>query len=79
MPDVMREARLPAALLAVVAAVFVWSGWAPKDRLTWVLEVFPVTIMVPLLAATERRFPLTKLAYVLIAVHAIIMVGGRYT
>jgi putative membrane protein len=67
-------------LLMGVAGVFLWSGWAPKDRMTWVLEVFPVLVAVPLLIATRRRFPLTMLAYALIAVHAIIlMIGGRYT
>src|SRR4249920_549629 len=72
--------RLRVTLLAAVAVVFVWSGWAPRDRMTWVLEVFPVIIAIPLLVATRRRFPLTSLAYVLIAVHAtILMVGGRYT
>jgi len=72
--------RLTLVLLAAVAAVFAWSGWRPADRMTWVLEVFPVVIAVPLLIATRRRFPLTTIAYVLIAVHAtILMVGGRYT
>jgi putative membrane protein len=67
-------------LLIGVVGVFLWSGWAPKDRMTWVLEVFPVIGAVPLLIATRRRFPLTMLAYGLIAVHAIIlMIGGRYT
>ena len=76
----MSGERFRVVLLAAVATVFVWSGWAPKDRMTWVLEVFPVVIAVPLLVATRRRFPLTPLAYLLIAVHAIIlMVGGRYT
>ena len=76
----MSGERFRIALLAIVAAVFVWSGWAPKDRLTWVLEVFPVVIAVPLLVVTRRRFPLTNLTYALIAVHSIIlMVGGRYT
>ena len=69
-----------AALLTGVAVVFLWSGWFPKDRLTWVLEVFPVVVAVPLLVATRRRFPLTTLAYSLIAIHAtILMVGGKYT
>ena len=72
--------RLTLVLLAAVGAVFAWSGWRPTDRMTWVLEVFPVVIAVPLLIATRRRFPLTTIAYVLIAVHAtILMVGGRYT
>jgi putative membrane protein len=76
----LRRDRILASLLVLVVGVFCWSGWAPKDRLTWVLEVFPAMIAVPLLLATRRRFPLTTLAYALIAVHAcILMVGGRYT
>jgi putative membrane protein len=76
----MNRDRTLAALLAAIFAVFVWSGWAPKDRLTWVLEVFPVILAVPILIATRRRFPLTMLVCALISVHAVIlMVGGRYT
>lgn len=72
--------KLQIALLTLVAAVLVWSGIAPKDRFTWLLEVAPVLVVVPLLVATRRRFPLTPLLTVLIAVHAVIlMVGGRYT
>jgi len=63
-----------------VAAVFVWSAIKPVDRFTWWLEVFPVLVAVPVLAATYRRFPLTPLAYALVAVHAcILLVGGHYT
>jgi len=72
--------RLPMALLAGVLAVLVWSGVAPHDRFTWVLEVAPVLIGVPILMATARRFPLTPLLSTLLAVHAcILMVGGKYT
>jgi putative membrane protein len=72
--------RLPFLLLAVVLAVLAWSGVAPHDRFTWLLEVAPVLIGVPLLLATGRRFPLTPLLYTLLAVHAcILMVGGKYT
>jgi putative membrane protein len=79
-PSMMKRDTASAVFLASVLCVFVWSGWTPKDRLTWVLEVFPVIGAVPLLIATRRRFPLTTLAYGLIAVHAIIlMIGGRYT
>ena len=50
------------------------------DRLTWVLEVSPILLGVPVLVLTGRRFPLTSLAYVLIFVHALVlMVGGHYT
>ena len=67
-------------LLAVAAAVLVWSGINPHDRTTWWLEVVPVLIAVPILLLTRKRFPLTALAYRLIFLHAIIlMVGGHYT
>jgi putative membrane protein len=73
--------KYPVALLAIGAAVWIWSGIGPHDtRLTWVLETFPVMIALPLLLSTYKRFPLTNLAYTLIAVHAmILMLGGHYS
>lgn len=66
--------------LATIFGVLIWSGVNPADRLTWVLEVVPVLVALPVLYLTRERFPLTTLAYVLILVHAIIlMVGGHYT
>jgi putative membrane protein len=74
------DLRLPLVLLLVVVCGLAWSGIGPHDRLTWVLEVVPVLIAVPLLVWTARSFPLTPLAYVLIAVHSLIlMYGGHYT
>lgn len=67
-------------LLAATLAVLVWSGINPHDRFTWLLEVLPFLIALPILIATAKRFPLTSLAYTLIALHAtILMVGGHYT
>ena len=72
-----RELRV---LLVVGGAALLVSGIAPHDRLTWLLEVAPILIAVPVLVATARRFPLTPLAYRLIFVHALIlMLGGHYT
>lgn len=72
--------RLPLALLALTAAGLALSGWAPKDRFTWLLEVLPILLVAPVLFATWRRFPLTPLLYVLIALHAVVlMVGGHWT
>ncbi len=66
--------------IAVAAVGLVLSGIAPFERGTWWLEVLPVMIAVPLLWLTRERFPLTPLAYVLISVHAaILMLGGHYT
>jgi putative membrane protein len=72
--------REPAVLLGLVLVALVLSGIGPKDRVTWWLEVFPVLLGVPLLVLTYRRFPLTPLAYRLLAVHAVILVvGGHWT
>ncbi len=76
----MNKEHEPLFLLAATSALLVLSGVAPRDRLTWVLEVTPVFIALPVLAATYRTFPLTPLLYRLIAAHAVIlMVGGHYT
>jgi putative membrane protein len=72
--------REPAVLLAAVLAGLVLSGIGPADRVTWVLEVFPVLVGVPLLVSTRRRLPLTPLLYRLLAAHAVVlMVGGHWT
>ncbi|MDO9403072.1 MAG: DUF2238 domain-containing protein [Polaromonas sp.] len=68
--------RLLALLGLVVLAALVWSGIAPYERGTWVLEVAPVLVAAPVLWLTHRRFPLTTLLYVLIALHALVLIGG---
>src|SRR5690606_6421679 len=60
--------------------LLVYTGLFAGDKLTWLMEVTPVIIVVPLLLATARRYPLTPLLYTLIFFHAIIlMLGGMYT
>jgi len=80
----VRELQLtqprPATWIALFTGVLLWSGFEPKDTVTWMLEVVPAVAAAIILFATRRRFPLTRLAYVLILVHCIIlMVGGHYT
>jgi putative membrane protein len=71
---------MSAVLLALVVAALVVSGVRPHDRATWLLEVAPVLIAAPVLLATHRRSPLTQLLYIVIAVHALVLiVGGTYT
>ncbi len=66
--------------LAIYFGVLLWSGIAPKDYFTWILEVLPALIGFAVLAATYRRFPLTPLAYWLVLAHCVIlMIGGHYT
>jgi putative membrane protein len=75
-----RGSRLPAVWLALGVVALVVSGIGPHDRLTWWLEVAPVLMGIPMLLWTRRAFPLTPLLYVLIFVHALIlMLGGHYT
>lgn len=70
----------PLVLLAALAAILVLSGVGPRDRFTWLLEVAPILIGVPLLVATSHSFPLTILLYRLLFFHAVILaVGGHYT
>ncbi len=74
-----REAGLAGAALLLLA-VLVATGIRPFDRLTWLMEVLPVMVVLPVLCLTYRRFPLTTVLYAGIFVHAIVlMVGGAYT
>ena len=76
----MPERTLQASLLVIVAIALVASGLAPYDRATWWMEVAPVLIALPILIATRRRFPLTDLLAILIALHALVLIlGGAYT
>ncbi len=73
-------AREPRVLLLLTGIGLLVSAIHPHDYFTWVLEVLPVLIGVPILVATFRRFPLTPLAYRLLFLHALIlMLGGHYT
>ena len=74
------RARVPALLLVLTLVALAVTAIHPHDYFTWVLEVAPILIAVPILLATAARFPLTPLLYRLLAVHALIlMVGGHYT
>ena len=77
---VTRAPRALVAATAILAAGLAASGIKPYDRATWLLEVFPVLIALPLMWATWRRFPLTPLLYVLVTLHGLVlMLGGAYT
>ncbi|TXH02781.1 MAG: DUF2238 domain-containing protein [Rhodocyclaceae bacterium] len=71
---------LNAALASTVLAALIVSGLAPYDRLTWLMEVLPAMIALPLIAATRKTYPLTALLTVLIALHCLVLIaGGAYT
>ena len=69
-------------LLGAWTAVLVWSGIAPHDRFTWVLEVMPAWIALAICAwlFPVGRLRFTTLVYAIICVHCmILMIGGKYT
>ncbi|MDO8262838.1 MAG: DUF2238 domain-containing protein [Gallionella sp.] len=73
-----QNSLIASGLLLVLILLF--SGFRPYDRATWLLEVTPVLIALPILVMTYRRFPLTTLLYVLIFIHALVLIlGGSYT
>lgn len=68
------------AMLVVLAVCLVVSGIHPFDRTTWVLEIFPILIAIPILFFTYNTFRLTQLLYICIFIHMLILVlGGAYS
>jgi putative membrane protein len=72
--------RFHLSLLLIGVAILAWSAWKPHDYVTWILEVFPAIIAGVALTVLYPRFRFTGLVYVLILIHAaILMIGGHYT
>lgn len=68
------------AMLFVLAICLIISGIHPFDRTTWILEIFPIVIALPILFATYNNFRLTELLYFFILIHMLILVlGGAYS
>jgi putative membrane protein len=67
----------PLGLLFFVCLILAWSWIGAADRMTWWLEAFPALIALPVLAITYKRFQFTRLAFVLIALHACIFISWR--
>ncbi|RXM87430.1 DUF2238 domain-containing protein [Clostridium tetani] len=60
--------------------ILIWSGINPFDKFTWILEVLPAIIGGFVLIIIYCKFKFTNLVYILIWVHALILiVGGHYT
>ncbi|MDH4029866.1 MAG: DUF2238 domain-containing protein [Chromatiales bacterium] len=75
-----RRASTNRSLFAFVVLALIVSGIDPHDRMTWVLEVLPVLVGLPVVLSLYQRFPLTPLSYWLLTIHALILiVGGHYT
>ncbi|MDR2287584.1 MAG: DUF2238 domain-containing protein [Serratia marcescens] len=77
---VSRSPLLLSIITLLLLIALIHSGISPYDRATWLMEVAPVLIVLPLLWLTHRRYPLTPLLYTLIFFHALILIfGGMYS
>ena len=75
-----RPTRYELFLLTSLVVLLVWSRIGAYDPHTWLLEVFPILIGVPVLIILYPGLRLTPLVYTLIWIHAgILMLGGHYT
>lgn len=71
---------MQAIWMAVFVAILAWSAIEPKDYATWTLEVLPAIAAAAVLWFTRHPFPLTRMLYLLILVHCMVLiVGGHYT
>ena len=70
------------SMVVILLAIFVWSAVSDLSFTTWFLEVAPAVLGAFALAIAygAKRFTFTRIVYVLLFFHAIVlMVGGKYT
>lgn len=76
----MNQSKILCLAAIILILLLLLSGLQPYDRATWLMEVVPVLVVLPIFFATYSRFPLTNLLYSLIFLHAMVLiVGGAYT
>ncbi len=73
--------RMSLLILAVLfAVVWIWLAISPLDRADWALENALVIFFVIGIAATYRRFPLSRISYTLIFLFLVFHeIGAHYT
>ena len=76
----MSHGRYVLLLASLLALLSIALGIAPHDRSDWALENVMVAVLSVGLAATYRRFPLSRISYTLIFVFLCLhVVGAHYT
>ncbi|WP_342376679.1 DUF2238 domain-containing protein [Myxococcus stipitatus] len=75
------EAKVPWMLVGVLAPILLLTFlFSPAGRLNWALEVGPGLVGICVLAATFRRFPMSRWVYVCVFLHVLVLTyGGYYT
>jgi putative membrane protein len=63
-----------------ILTLLVWTALHAYEFNTWVMEVAPIFIALPVLCITYQRFPLSSLVYFCIFMHMLVLItGGTYT
>ena len=76
----MHRTQLLKTLACLVVLALMASAINPHDRTTWLLEVLPAAVLLPMLIYSHQRFPLSSLLYLLLAVQALgLIAGGHYS
>lgn len=79
-PNMQTQRGYLSFLLVTFFCILAWSAIKPHDYFTWFLEVVPALGGLAILIATYKRFRFSRLSYLLMWIHAIILViGGHYT
>jgi len=74
-----REARTPLVLGAVLVPVLLATlVFTPAGRGNWLLETGPGLLGMAALAATFRRFPMSRWIYVCVFLHVLVLTYGAY-
>lgn len=76
----MTYTKTNVGMLIFIFIALIISGLHPYDRATWLMEVAPILIAIPVLWISYKNFPLTQLLYWCIFLHALVLIiGGTYT
>jgi putative membrane protein len=67
-------------LLTVSGLFLVWSLLHPVNYWVWLFEISAGVVGLAVLAATYRRFPFSRLVYVLVGIHfGVLAIAAKYT
>jgi len=76
----MKTSKPLLQLLTFSAIILVWSLAHPSDYWVWLFEISPGILGLGVLAATYRRFPFSRLVYLLVGLHfAVLAIAAKYT
>ena len=76
----MKTSKPILQLLTFSGIILAWSLVHPSDYWVWLFEIIPGIIGVGVLAATYRRFPFSRLVYLLVGLHfAVLAIAAKYT